>query len=187
MTQHPFWRRSATKILLNHPRLTVVEDAVTLPNGAETSYMRYEGLPDYVTVLAVRNDGKLAFIKEYSYPHDEWLWQFPEGSIEQGESAESTAVRELREEAGLVAGAYRQLGMNYSHHRRSTEKNYIFLATDAHEAGRIGGDIEEQGTELHWFELSEVIRTIAEGDIVQKNALAALALYLAHTGGDPPS
>lgn len=172
------WKRLSTTTLLTHPRLTVVEDEVLLPDGYQTQYIRYENLLSYVTVIAVRDD-KIALLKEYSYPHDEWLWQFPEGSIEPGESAESAAVRELDEEAGLRATEMKALGLNYAHHRRSTEKNYVFVARGAAEIPKAAGDREEQGTELHWVSHEELMAKLIQGHIVQKNALAALALYLA--------
>jgi hypothetical protein len=72
--------------------------------------------------------------------------------------------------------------MNYGHHRRTTEKNYVLLANDAYEVEKVEGDVEEQGTELHWFKLDEVKKMMGEGQIKQKNALAALSLYLVHLG-----
>jgi ADP-ribose pyrophosphatase len=175
------WKRLETETLFTHPRLTVVEDDVELPDGTRTKYMRWEGQKDYVTVIATRI-GEIAMIKEYSYPHDEWLWQFPEGSIEGEESPEESTVRELREEAGLGSDSIERIGMNYGHHRRTTEKNYIMLAGDAYEVEKTGGDVEEQGTELHWVKLNEVKKMMAEGQIKQKNAMAALSLYLVHLG-----
>jgi 8-oxo-dGTP pyrophosphatase MutT (NUDIX family) len=177
-----YWRRTDTKTLLKHPRLIVVEDGVVLPDGTKTTYMRYEGLLDYVTLIATRGN-KLALIKEYSYPHDEWLWQFPEGSIEAGEVSREAADRELAEEAGLAVKTWQELGINYDHHRRTTVKCHVFRGSDAYEVEKAVGDIEEQGTELHWFTLQEVKDMILNGAIVQKNALAALSLYLVYLDG----
>jgi 8-oxo-dGTP pyrophosphatase MutT (NUDIX family) len=153
-----------------------------LPDGTTIPYMRHEGLLDYVTVIATRSD-KVALIKEYSYPHDEWLWQFPEGSVEVDESPVEAANRELAEEAGLGVEEWQKLGINYDHHRRTTVKCYIFLGYHAHEVEKKAGDVEEQGTELHWFTLQEIKKMILNGLIVQKNALAALSLYLVQVGG----
>lgn len=175
------WKRLSTKTIFTHPRLTVVEDEVVLPDDAKTTYLRYEGLPDYVTVIAIR-DKQIALIKEYSYPHNEWLWQFPEGSVEDNEDPAYAAERELSEEAGL-AGKLEKLGMNYSHHRRSTEKNYVFIAQDVGEATRKVGDIEEQGITVHWFSEADIKNMIVSGKIVQKNALSALALYFSRPSG----
>lgn len=170
-----YWKKLDTNILLQHPRLTVVEDDVLLPTGTRTKYMRYQGLPDYATVIPIDGQGNIAMIKEYSYPHDEWLYQFPEGSIEEDEAAIACAERELLEEAGLRAKTFEQLAVNYDHHRRNTTRNFVFWAIGADESLKTGGDEEEAGTETHWFTPRQIKAMVGAGDIVQKNALAALA------------
>jgi 8-oxo-dGTP pyrophosphatase MutT (NUDIX family) len=171
-----YWKKISTTTLLSHPRINIVEDEVLLPTGTQTKYIRFENLGDYVTVIAEK-EGKIAMIREYSYPHDEWLWQFPEGVIESGETPEASAHRELLEEAGVQAEQLQALGMNYDHHRRSTAKDYVFVAREVTKAEKSGGDEEEHGTETHWFTLSEIEEMLRGGHIVQKNAAAALALY----------
>lgn len=175
------WERTNTETLLAHPRITIVEDDVVLPTGTHTKYVRFEGLKDYVTVIAERNDS-IALIREYSYPNDEWLLQFPEGIIEDGESPESTAKRELQEEAGLAAAELQRLGINYDHHRRSTARDYVVIARGISEVVKIGGDEEEYGTEVVWVTKDELRDMLKQGKIVQKNAAAAIALYFAHFG-----
>lgn len=171
-----YWKRLGTKTLFTHPRITIVEDEVVLPTGKTTEYVRYEGLNDYVTVIAERGD-KIVMVKEYSYPHNTWLYQFPEGNIETDEDPAVAAARELREEAGLTASDYKLLGTNLDHHRRTTVKNYIFLAKQVNDSTRAIGDEEEHGIETHWFTETEIKTMIKLGQIIQKNALAALALY----------
>lgn len=171
-----YWKSLGTKTLFSHPRLTVVEDEVLLPTGTVTTYMRYEALPDYVTVIPVKGN-YVALIREYSYPHNEWLYQFPEGSIEPGETALQTAERELMEEAGLQSADMVQIGDNYDHHRRTTARNYIFLARQPILIQKSGGDEEEFGTELHWFSNDQLKVMVRNGQMKQKNALAALVLY----------
>lgn len=172
-----YWKKLGTETVFDHPRLTVVEDHVELPNGKQTKYMRYEGLRDYVTVIA-QKDKKILLVKDYSYPHDEWLWQFPEGDTELGEEPAQSARRELQEEAGLDAKQITQLGLNYDHHRRTERKDHIFIASDLAEVSGVVGDVEEQGIQSQWFDIMEVNEMVASGKIRQKNTLAAWALFL---------
>lgn len=174
-----FWQRLSTNTLLAHPRITVVEDEVLLPTGSKTKYVRFENIKDYVTVVAVRA-GKIAMIKEYSYPLDKWLLQFPEGSIEQDETPKIAATRELKEEAGLAADEVQILGINYDHHRRSTAKDFIILTKGVTKTAKPPGDEEEFGTSLHWVSRQQIVEMLKTGEIVQKNAVAALALCFAH-------
>ncbi|MBL8121656.1 NUDIX hydrolase [Candidatus Saccharibacteria bacterium] len=177
-----YWKRVATKVLLTHARIQIVEDEVVLPDGYKTAYLRFEKLQDWVTLLAIKGD-MVAFIKDYSYPLDKWLWQLPEGLVDRGETIEQTASRELREECGLEAASLRLIGMNYGDHRRSTRKNFIFVAEDLRDIQKSPGDPEEQGMERHWFTLDEVKHMIVNGEIVQKHALSALATYWAQPDG----
>jgi ADP-ribose pyrophosphatase len=174
-----FWKKVSTKTLFEHPRLIVVEDDVILPEGKRTKYLRFEGALDYVTVIP-EHKGRVALIKEYSYPYDEWLWQLPEGAVEPGEGPVDAARRELMEETGL-GGNLSQIGFNYAHHRRSTNKDYIFVADNVREVGESAREAEEFGMEVHWFSRAEVKNMIDDGRIVQKNTLAALSLYFVHT------
>ena len=171
-----YWKRLSTETLLKHPRITIVEDDVLLPTGTRTKYVRFEGLNDYVTVIAI-HDNKIAMIREYSYPHNEWLYQFPEGVIDTGESPEEGASRELLEETGFPAEHIKKIGVNYDQHRRNTTVDHIFIATGINEGIKAAGDEEEHGTQTHWFTLEEVKGMLRNGKIVQKNAQAALALY----------
>lgn len=58
-------------------------------------------MPDYAGVLAFRGD-RVALVREHYEGWDDERWNLPSGAIEPGESPEEGAVRELREETGLV-------------------------------------------------------------------------------------
>ena len=176
-----FWRKVRTATLLEHPRLSIVEDDVVLPQGGEVQYLRFEGQKDYVTVIA-EAEGRIVLLREYSYPLDEWLWQLPEGMLRAGEDPVVGAARELAEEAGLTPSEAELIGMNYGNHRRSTQKNYVVRARGLVPTARPPGEPEEEGTQMHWFTKQEIRDKVRSGAIRQKNTLAALGLYVALSG-----
>lgn len=174
-----YWKKESTETIFKHPRLHAVEDKVILPNGKQTKYMRHEDVLSYVTVIA-REENKIAFVREYSYPNNEFLIQFPEGSVEEGEDLVEAAKRELEEEAGLKADKLTQIGWNLDNHRRNDAKQYVLIAEGITEGPRARGDDEEYGIETVWYEIGEVNRMILNQQIVQKNALAAWSLFSLH-------
>jgi mutator protein MutT len=61
---------------------------------------RFE-MPPAATTLMVR-EGKLILIQDKKTDNDHWLWSFPGGMIEKGETTEQAAARECEEETGLI-------------------------------------------------------------------------------------
>lgn len=175
------WRKLAQRDILRHPRLHVVEDEVELPSGSKIQYLRFVDDKDYVTTIAREpgQPGKFAMVFDYSYPNDVRLLQFSEGLIDAGETPAEAAERELLEEMGIRAKKFITIGWNLSHHRRSTAKNFIIVAEGLTETGQTQHEAEEAGMQSYWLNEAEITQKIARGEIVQKNSLAAWAIYQA--------
>ena len=168
------WNRLSQKVLLNHPRLSVYEDQVELPNGHITNYIHFGANTGASMIIAKLKDGKLLLQREYSYPTDSWLYQFPGGAIEKNETPIQAADRELAEEAGLK-GSLEKLGFYYPDNRRSGRKMHVFVATELSPV-KAEADIEED-IESYWFTEKEIDKKIKNGEIVNPSALAGWAFY----------
>jgi len=170
------WRKVSEREVLNHKRMRLVEDRVVLPNGLETDYLREVNKKDYVTVVATHGD-KIVMVHDYSYPHDRLLLQFPDGEIDTDETPEAGATRELQEETGFKADKLTILGRNLDNPRRNTSTNIVLLAKDVEETGERNLDAEESLNKVVLLTEAEIRAKIASGEIIQKNTLAAWALY----------
>jgi ADP-ribose pyrophosphatase len=171
------WQKINSKQIFKHPRITLLEDEVRLPDGNTTSYLSFSNAADSVTVLCVQ-DGKVLIQQEYSYPVDEVMYQLPGGKVEPGEDIMESIHRELCEESGYAAKDLQQLGWYYPDNRRSGRKMYVFLATDVEECEQEGGDAEEFITS-EWMGIAELEHKIVNGEIVNYSILTAWALYKA--------
>ena len=107
----------------------LTEDMVELTNGAHT-VREVVHHPGGVCVAAVDNDGAVALVRQYRYPFGMTLLELPAGKLEPGEDPFPAARRELSEETGLEAGTWRDMGFIYVSPGISTEKLYLYLATD---------------------------------------------------------
>ncbi len=168
------WKCLDSKVLLDHPRITVVEDTVQLPGGHISWYVRLASGSDGVTVVCLRDD-QILLQREYSYPIGEVLLQFPGGKIEADETPEQAAARELKEESGFAFSRCETLGWYYNNNRRSDSKMYVVLAEDVTPVAKTGGDLEED-IELFWIPVSKLKKMITHGEITNITVLAAWAL-----------
>lgn len=176
MMKHTVWKQISKTLLLKHPRMSVYEDEVELPGGHRTSYIHIEHAADSSAVIARNKDGKILVQREYSYPPNEWLYQFPGGKIEHNETPKQAAHRELAEEAGLQ-GKLTKLGWYYLDNRRQSNKQYVYLAQELSDA-TAEADAEED-IESYWFSEAEINQMISLGTFVNSTALAAWAFYTA--------
>lgn len=171
------WKKISFKTIFTHPRITVFEDVVKLQDGKRINYLKYdENFNGAITVIAIRDDGKILIEKEYSYPPNQELFQFPGGGINIDEKPEIAVNRELMEEVKLKANNLKLLGWYYLNNRRSDKKLYVFLATRLKE--EYLKEDETEKIDIVWKSEKEINEMIKNGEIVHPHFLAAWAIYM---------
>ena len=109
--------------------------------------------------FVIRN--KKILVEKLNYPSEgkDDFYSIPGGGIEDGETPEQTAIRELKEECGLDGTIVRKLSELYSHNR--TEYAFEVKVPDNQEP-ILGYDPEEEGNEnpplkeVLWLGLNEL-------------------------------
>jgi ADP-ribose pyrophosphatase len=127
--------------------------------------------PDSVSIVAV-DGGELVVVRQTRAGADERTLELPAGSIEDGETPEQCAARELVEECGLEAGTWRKLGEFWAAPDYSTEYVHAFEATELVDVG-IGEREEGDDLVMERLPLRGVMSELSDA-----NSLAALALWL---------
>ena len=93
------------------------------------------------------------------------LWSLPKGHIEEGETPEQAAIREVAEETGITSSISRSLGvidfwfMAGGKRIHKTVHHYLF--------SEVSGELTPQVSEVDevsWFPLSEIIQRLAYPD-----------------------
>ena len=168
-------RRLSTRRLYEGKVLSLDLDEVEEPGGVRTrrEVVRHLGS---VAVVAVRDDGRIALVRQYRYPVDEALWELPAGRLDGGESPEEAAQRELQEEIGHRASELRRIAFFYTTPGFCDEAMHVFRATSL-TPSVAKGDEDEQ-IEVRDFSLPEVDAMIAKGEIREGKTLVALLLEL---------
>ena len=120
----------------------------------------------------------------------EGRWQLPKGWVEAGEAMEQTAVREVREEAGVDAEPVGPLGTieywytsTYDPEPVRVHKHVHFLLLRY--LGGSTDDHDDEVTEARWAEIAEAERMLAFKD--EKRMVALARQSLEHATGEPES
>jgi ADP-ribose pyrophosphatase len=128
-------------------------------------------VPDSVSIVAV-DGGNLVVVRQTRAGAGGRTLELPAGSIEDGESPEECARRELVEECGLEAGAWRRLGEFWAAPDYATEYVHAFEATQLEDVG-IGEREEGDDLVMERLPLRGVLAELSDA-----NSLATLALWL---------
>ena len=155
------------------PVFSVERLEVSLPDARVRAYDRV-CMQDAVTILPIDSEGNVYFVRQYRVGSDSILLELPAGKIETGESAQSTAEREIREEIGMAADTIHPLGGFYMSPGYSTEYMHCFLATGLKHAP-LAPDADEF-LNVEKIPLDRVKSMIASGDLPDSKSLAAFML-----------
>lgn len=157
--------------------MIVREDEIRRPDGSLGIYGVVDK-PNYALIIAADGD-RLRLVEQFRYPLGERRWEFPQGTAPGRVELEPAelAARELREETGLSAGSMAVIGQLDVAPGMSSQRGWVFLATDIEE-GDVDREHEEQDMHSQWFTRAEIERMIREGRMTDAQSIAAYAQLL---------
>ena len=132
--------------------------------------------PTGVTILPVQ-PGRIGLLRMFRHPMGDWAWEAPRGFIDEGEDAQTAALRELTEETGLEALAddLMDLGAVVPEGGVIRARNRLFAALNCLLSNVSEG---EMGVDkLVWFEANEAVRMAATSQIEDATTTIALLRY----------
>ena len=100
----------SSDVILTGNFLKARRDLVRLPDGTEAT-REYVIHPGAVMVIAQLDDGRLVMERQYRYPVQRVMIEFPAGKLDAGESSLACAQRELLEETGYTARQWARAGV----------------------------------------------------------------------------
>ncbi len=154
--------------------ISLLKDTVILHSG-RTVIREKVMHPGSVGILPVLEDGSLILIKQFRYVVGSSLLEIPAGTIEEGESPEECAARELLEETGYRLGKLTLLSAFYLAPGYSNEFMWLFKATELR-----AGDMKpmpDESIEVEKLSLDEALGLIRSGEIKDVKTICAILLY----------
>lgn len=156
-------------------------DAVATPGGEAVREVVEHHTA--VGVLAVTDRESVFLVRQYRYAVGEETLEVCAGLVEEGESLEVAADREMREELGLRPQSLREIGRFYASPGFCTELLVLFLAEGLQEA-RLPQDDDENVCAVE-IGIEEIPAMLASGAFRDSKTFAALAWLMAWKGLRP--
>ncbi|SHI15820.1 NUDIX hydrolase [Streptomyces sp. 3214.6] len=169
------WKTHGERQIYTNPWVNLCLVDVQQPDGRRWEYhvVRLR----HLAVAAVVNDRhEVLMMWRHRFITDSWAWELPMGLVEEGESPEEAATREVLEETGWRPGPIKPLiyaepanGITDSQHHvvRADGATYDGPPTEKNESDRI-----------EWIPLSEIRGMIDRREIVSSGSLVGLLYVL---------
>jgi 8-oxo-dGTP pyrophosphatase MutT (NUDIX family) len=133
--------------------------------------------PGAVAIIPLHDDGTVSLVRQFRAPVMTTLLEAPAGTCDvDGEPLETTARRELVEEAGLDAGSMRRLAAVHNSPGYSDQRTTIFVATDLRPCATARSGVEEQWMSVERIRLDDVDALVADGRLVDETTILGLLL-----------
>lgn len=152
--------------------LHVRKDKVRLPNGNESTreHIVHVGA---VCVVPITDDGQVYMERQFRYPLDAVISEIPAGKLDSLEEDRlEAAKRELREETGLTADRWTDMGVYYPAAAYTNEKLTMYLAEGLHQ-GRQELD-DDEFLNVRMIPLDELVEAVMRGEITDGKTQVAL-------------
>jgi ADP-ribose pyrophosphatase len=139
-----------------------------------------------VVVAPFTAEKRLVLVRQERVPVRDTIWEVPAGQVDQlcsSGSFKDVAEREMQEETGYElapGGEFTFLGDFLSSAGFTDERAFLFLASPVRKSGRgAAHEASEAIIACEEFELPEIKRMIAEGEIRDANTLSIFARLVA--------
>ena len=157
------WTRASRSLVYENAWIQVFHDEVLRPGGEPGVYGVVHPRTHAVGVIALDERDRVLLVGQYRYTLERYSWEIPEGGVPIGDDPLDGARRELGEETGYRAAAWREL-MRFSLANSATdETGALYVATDLSE-----GEPAPDGTEelaLRWMPFVDAVEAVRSGEL----------------------
>lgn len=169
------WKTHGERQIYTNPWVNLCLVDVEQPDGRrwEHHVVRLR----HLAVAAVVNDQQeILMMWRHRFITDAWAWELPMGLIEDGETPDAAAAREVEEETGWRPGPMKPLIYAEPANGITDSQHYVFRADDA---THIGPPTEKNESDrIEWIPLDRVRGMIDRREVVSSGSLVGLLYVL---------
>lgn len=164
--------RHSRRVAYENAWITVWHDEVSRPDGSPGIYgvVHFGNLA--AGVVAFDADDRIVLVGQHRYTLDRASWEIPEGGIPPTETALEGIQRELREETGVEANDWQELGRLDLSNSVTDEEAVLFVARELRH-----GEATPEPTEsltVRWVPFEEAVAMTRDGRITDAISVAAI-------------
>jgi 8-oxo-dGTP pyrophosphatase MutT (NUDIX family) len=148
-----------------HKYGTLFDDEVVGPRGDHARYARWHPAFPGIVVVRIKN-GRIGLLKIFRYCIQQPSLELPRGLVDEGETPEQAATREMREEIGYNAYDCRHLGRIYADTGLISRHIDAFVCQAGEPSAKEHDELESIAAEMQWV-TPEELREMIFGDQVR--------------------
>lgn len=135
----------------------------------------------FAVVFALTPDERVLLVRQYKHGVGEIVTELPAGVMDDSESPEACASRELAEETGYTGSAPEFVRTFLTDPTNSTSRFHVFVVRDAKRTGEPQLDVTEE-IEVDLARVDEVRAMALDGRIAAGSQVAAVLVVLEYLG-----
>ena len=175
------WRVLSSEYRIDTPFLRLRVDRVELPAGSVVDDYFVRESRGFSVVFALTPELDVLLVRQYKHGVGEIVTELPAGMIDEGETPEACAARELAEETGFSGSAPELVRTFFADPTNATARFHLFVVRDAVRTGELKLDLTEE-IEVSRAPIAEVRAMALDGRIQAGSQVAAVLVALAHLG-----
>jgi ADP-ribose pyrophosphatase YjhB (NUDIX family) len=172
MHQKNPWTIKDSKSMYQNAWIDVTEFDVLNPAGNPGIYGKVHFKNIAVGIVPITPDMHTYLVGQYRFTLNAYSWEIPEGGCPIETDPLQAAIRELKEETGLVASTYKELMRLHLSNSVSDELAIIYLATQLMQ--QEAEPEETEALQIKKVSLSDAYGMVADGTITDAMSVAAL-------------
>jgi ADP-ribose pyrophosphatase len=172
--ENPETKLLAHDLIYHGKVVDLIVDTISLPSG-QSAIREVVKHPGGVVAIPRLEDGRLLLIRQFRYPLQKFIFEFPAGKLDSGQTPADTMHRELEEETGYRAAEMIHLSSFYTSPGFCDEIIHLFLASGLIPVGQRLEDGEHIVVEK--YTLDECLRMVKSGEIADAKTILGILWY----------